>query len=226
MAKKTTQIQQTPEGERLEAVIIKYFVKQKKLADKIGIVPDTLSKYITGRMAITKAFAQQLQGKAGINADYILNGNEPMMLEEALATMPRPRFDAPVPLRMGKKTLHGITKQYSIDGDDVRAELKDEGEANVASILLGDTDPQPVIYKLSNLAYRMRYIDRYKKEVRFIVDERMEVKNGNTVIIAKGEHFYLCKMVDGKAIHEACGDEIDMDGVVIKGVVLRAIVDM
>jgi len=78
---------QTP-ALRLKMVILQYFKTQKILSAKVAIPPDTLSRYVKGRLVITEKAAIQMQDLAGISADFILNGNLPMMLDEAKSAKP------------------------------------------------------------------------------------------------------------------------------------------
>ena len=68
-------------GERLDIVISKYFGKQNEFAKVTNLAPSAVSQYTQGE-TITKKAALDIQKIAGVNADYILNGEMPMMLSE------------------------------------------------------------------------------------------------------------------------------------------------
>jgi hypothetical protein len=210
------------QAERLKAVVLKHFKTNKQLADILGIKSTDLSKYVTGRAQITRRFAYDLQGKAGISGDYILYGKEPMMLDIDAAPI-QPKYDAPISLSpKTSATKHGSVKHYIIDGDKRRPRFRDGGVINVVDILLGDDDtPKPVLFKFSNLDYCSMY--GLKVGSWLVVDGNANVLDGDVVLVQDGIYFYLCDVQEGVPIDKVVGKSIKGD---ILGVVLTKIEDM
>ena len=100
-------------GDRLLKIINKFFTTQIKFAYLSGMNDGSLSSYLSGRYNISKKIAYKLQDVVGVNSYYLLNGNLPMMADETR----KPILEGNVPYisKTDTKTLHGITKLYTLE---------------------------------------------------------------------------------------------------------------
>lgn len=179
-------------GQRLDAVIIKYFGTQKMLADLIGVTQANLSGYISGRNNITKKLAMLMQSKAGVNADFLLNGNAPMMLD----TSRKPIFDGSVPSveKMNTKTQHGIIKQYILHDNRQKQRLTENGEASIVHLILDNlTDPVPfMVLQISQI-----FAERYKISIGSIMVIRENYIDEDVVLYTKNNQYFLGIYTEG-----------------------------
>ena len=137
-------------ADRLNAVIIKYFRTQIEVAELLGITSANLNNYIAKRNNITLKFAMLLQNKTGINASYILNGDDAPMMTDAKR---KPVFEGDVPSvsKLDTKTLHGIAKQYILENTGEQQTLKDNGEPSVVNLVLGNLEEKPTPFMILNI---------------------------------------------------------------------------
>jgi plasmid maintenance system antidote protein VapI len=213
-------------GQRLEAVVLKHFVKQKLLADKVGVTPNNISMYISGKNTITKKFAMQLQDLAGINADYILNGKEPMMLEDVGIENSKPYqtiYDGPVPITIKKKTLlqHGYVKQYFLSSEGKKHLLQDNHEGNVVNSVLGGANEQR---KFMIVLISSDFCEYYNLQIGTILIIDEEYSDGDIVLVSYKQRYHFARYENNKLIGKKTKDSMEIvEGMEILGSVFRKI---
>ena len=123
--------------------------------------PDAISKYANGRITITEEAVIKMQDLAGINADFILNGNLPMMLDEAKAGKPydiKYKGPAPVIKHAALKTIEqqqeitektrGIIPHSILETRGRKGVLIPQGKINIVDVTInGIQEPSGIIVK-------------------------------------------------------------------------------
>ncbi|MDR0926715.1 MAG: hypothetical protein LBO69_02980 [Ignavibacteria bacterium] len=185
---------------RFEAVIIKYFGKQRLFASAVGVSANTICKYATQELPISQKMAMKWQELAGVNADYILNGVEPMMLDESRI----PIYTGKVPKRI---PIRSTIKQYTIGGDNRRAVLNDNGEVNIAKVILGaeGKKPLPVMYKVINQDFCNAYNFKYGTDLIIV---EMSAVDGDTVLVETNGQYRLCEYRNKKLTDKGANNDV------------------
>ena len=178
---------ETP-GDRLLSVITKYFGNQTIFANLINKDKGSLSSYIKGRYNITKKFALDLESLVGINADYILNGNTPIMKDKERKPI-HDGVSVPVVRKVDFKTQttqHGFTKQYIMQDEHNETNIKDSGEANIVTLLFGNfKTPIPLILSHFSIDFGKTYNIPFGSILLFKEKETFE--DGDYVLYKKGK---------------------------------------
>ncbi len=208
-------------GQRLEAVILKYFEKQSILAEKAQVSPNTISQYISGRIGISKKTAMRMQDLAGINANYLLNGEEPMMIANTQPAKPYKilhQGDVPaIKSKQEQKTHYrGIIKQMLLESSGSRREnLIDNGEVNIMDVVI-DGIKSPINILITATHFREKY--QIKANASLVIGE--EYTDGNTVLAFDGKQFMLLEIDGEQMIDIADGKEVkDTESIDIIGAV-------
>jgi len=177
---------ETP-ADRLGAVIIKYFRTQKDVAKLLEMDEGTLSSYISGRYNITKKFAMRLQTTIGINANYILKGIEPMMID---ATR-RPIFEGKVPTmsKVDTKVQNGIIKHYILQYEGDKQILKPNGESSVVNLVLGNLEENTTSFQVFNSL--LEFTEDYGIPVNATLILKKDYKPNNLVLYNDSEEYKI-----------------------------------
>ena len=94
-------------------------ISQKELAAKIGMRESHLSNYITGKLKITKAFAEKIEQALGLSSSLLVN----------MQAM----YDHDVKV-IEKRRLRKLVDGYSPSGTEVMAALADSPSRGVSQI--------------------------------------------------------------------------------------------
>jgi len=207
--KLTTNIE-TP-GSRLNIVITKYFQTQQDLANIINVDRSSLSSYINGRYTITKKLVNKMQKTAGINADYILNGNLPMMLDEKRK---------PIITRISKidaKTQHGIIKQFILQYEGNQHALKPDGEGSVINVVLGNTEEDNQPFRVLNNV--IEFEEKYNISISASIILKKNYKDNDLVLYYNGSEYEIGVFYKNKIIEMGTNIEYNAneEGIEIKG---------
>jgi len=154
-------------GDRLSIAISKYFGTQALFANLIETSKGNLSSYISGRYNITKNFALKLQNTVGINSEYLLEGEEPIMLDKT-----RKPIVENVPLHISKpdtKTQHGITKQFILQDEGNQQILKQNGEGSIVNLVLGNLDDKSSPFQLLLMSDKFAKMYKFNNNATFIL---------------------------------------------------------
>jgi len=199
---------------RLNIVVLQYFGKQKNFADATDINYDMASKYISGYMKITKKAAVKMQDLAGINADFVLNGNLPMMLDETKSAKPYDVvYKANVPI-IYPSSLQPLQKQYEtseiskgfvslnvLETRGNRAFLTPQGKINIVDITInGIQEPSTVLVHDADFIERYKHTFPFKINCYIVLDK--DYRLNDLVFLSVDEVFYL-------AVYEANNIFID-----------------
>ena len=178
-------INETPTS-RLNAVVIKYFDTQKEVADLVGISRGTLNGYLSNKHKITVKFAMRLQNATAINANYILNGIEPMMLNANI----EPKFEGDVPnfSNIDTKTLHGITKLFILEYEGNHQVLKSTGDASVVNLVLGNLEENTSPFQVRNNLAEFEQDYNIKEKATLIL--KKDYIDGDLVLFSKNNKKY------------------------------------
>ena len=163
MAKKSTKKDNyaVEVGARLRNIIEAYFSNQKDFATKVNIIESAISKYANGTLLISDKIANTFQVNAGINKDYLFNGNLPMMLNDA-----KPIKEHLVASKTPTKQLieqatvsninSGWVKQFTLSKSGYRTALSNSGDMNLVDFVLDGID-EPISVLLTDVEFCQKY---------------------------------------------------------------------
>ncbi len=202
-------------GQRLEIVILRYFGKQKTLAEKVGLAANTISKYISGNLSISKATAMRFQDSAGINANYLLNGIEPMILNEEQAVVGKdypirfrgdaPMFPSEIKKKQAEKTHNrGMIKQYiHVPSGRKKYLLSEHGEVNIIDVVVdGIKEPIAILMNTPD------FCKKYNLNIGSILIMNEFYEDGDIVFVAINEKHYIAELDNDILIDIADDTEI------------------
>jgi len=183
------------EGDRLNAVIVRYFESQNELSSIIGVDKSSLSSYISGRRPITKKFANKLQKSVGISSDYILNGIGDMMIDNRRS---------PILIHssnVDSKTFHSMTKQYILRDEGTKQKLVPIGEMNIVNLIFGDNKKFQSFTILQNSSEFARI---YDIAVGSILVLEKEYSDEDLILYTEKnkKHYYMGIYDNGKIINK------------------------
>jgi hypothetical protein len=221
MSKIITENASTP-AERLQLVVLKHFGTAATLAKQARMYPNNLSRYMTEKVPISKRFAMQMQDLAGVNANYLLAGEEPMMLPNAESLKSYPPIYEPMQKKISA-TQHGIAKQYILSDNGTRQEMVNSGEANIASLVYGEIDVNLpfIVYVVSPL-----FCETYKDYVGIsdILIVKTAYSEGDVVLLVSDKQYFLADYKDRKFVDRVTDTPIEADeNVKIIGAILKKI---
>lgn len=198
---------------RLKLVIMQYFKQQKILSAKSGIPSDTLSKYVTGRLDISENTAMQLQDLAGINADFLINGNLPMMLEGVEIETPYVvKYPGPPPIPNSYKeydateTTRGIMPYSVLDVQGRRDILLAQGRYNIADIAVnGIEQGHSITIQIPQFIEKYKSIFPLKLNCYIILNKNYNV--GDDVFVSIDDIAYLATYENNNTFIDCATDK-------------------
>ena len=179
-------------GERLDFFITKYFGKQITFANKIDMNPDAVSRYVSNRVKITQKGALKIQKKTGVNADFILNGNTPILIDNSI----EPLFEGNIPpktlsKRQDTKLVNRRQLQLTISG--ANEVLKDANECNIVEFAYANIKNPVLISVISP-----KFCDDYEIAIGSLLVLSDDVEDGNIVLIKVGRNYQIAKYIDNQ----------------------------
>jgi len=198
---------------RLKMVIMQYFKTQKILSIKIAMPPDVLSKYITGRLNITEKVAMQMQDLAGINAEFLLYGNLPIMVDGATGAKPYDaKYNAPAPIpnfyREHDKieTSRGVLDHCIIDYKGSKEVLLPQGTMNVVNIAVnGIENGLSICPTTPEFVEKYKHIFAMKINSYLILDKKYDIDEDILVVI--DNYLYLAIYKDDNIFIDAANNK-------------------
>ena len=226
---------------RLDVIILKYFSKQKILADMCEITYDMMSKYVSGRSRITKKASMKMQDMAGINADFVLNGNLPMMIDETKAKKPyevRYEGNAPViqsPVDRTKENFkkenklmnRGIVSNNILSERGCRGITIPQDNINLIDITIDGIEKVDT-FTVQNPVFIEKYKSLFsiKMNSHLVLDLNFHIND--YVLVYIDEEFYLALYKDEKTFIDTANDEMikikDIDSIKIYGAYYSSII--
>ena len=202
---------ETP-GDRLNIVITKYFQNQQDLANIINVDQSSLSSYINGRYTITKKLANKMQKTAGINADYILNGNLPMMLDEK-----RKPIVSRISKINAKTTELGIIKHFILRYEGNQHTLSPDGEGSVINVVLGNIEDDDQPFRVLNNV--IEFEEKYNISMSASIILKKNYRDNDLVLYYNGAEYEIGVFYKNKIIEMGTdiGYNINDEGIDIKG---------
>jgi len=179
-------------GERLDFFITKYFGKQIAFVNKMETKPDAVSRYVADKVKITHNVALKMQKKTGVNADFILNGNLPVVIDNTI----EPIFEGNIPTktlskRQDTKLVNRRQMQLTISG--ANEVLKDASECNIVEFAYANIKNPLLISVISP-----KFCDYYKIAIGSLLVLSDEVEDGNIVLVKVGRNYQIAKYIDNQ----------------------------
>ena len=182
-------------GERLGFFISKYFEKQIAFANKMEIKPDAVSRYVSNKVEITHKFALKMQKKIGVNADFILNGNMPIVIDDNIV----PLYEGNIPpktLSAKKQEANCINKnQLQLTTSGVNEVLKYANECNIVKFAYANIKNPVLVSVISP-----KFCANYGMAIGSLLVLSDEVEDGNIVLIKVGRNYQIAKYIDEQFI--------------------------
>ena len=178
--------------DRLDFFITKYFGKQIVFANKMEIKPDAVSRYVSDKIKITQKIALKMQKKTKVNADFILNGNSPIVIDNNI----EPLFEGNIPpktlsKRQDTKLVNRRQLQLTISG--VNEVLKDANECNIVEFAYANIKNPVLISVISP-----NFCKKYEMAIGSLLVLSDEVEDGNIVLIKLGRNYEIAKYIDNQ----------------------------
>jgi len=178
--------------ERLDFFIAKYFGKQIAFADKMEMKPDAISRYASGKSKITQKFALKMQKKTGLNADFVLYGNLPIVIDDSV----EPLYEGNIPPKMlskrqDTKLVNRRQLQLTISG--ANEVLKDASECNIIEFAYANIKNPVLISVISP-----KFCENYNIAIGSLLVLSDEVEDGNIVLIKVGRNYEIAEYIDGQ----------------------------
>ena len=187
-------------GIRLKKIIDAYFDRQKVFAEKVGISEYTLSRYISGAIPISDKTATSFQMLIGVNKDYLLNGNMPMILDER-----KPLREHLV--RKADKSIEERTKQIQTDTSRAFISQKILASSGKRQILAGNGTINLIDFDLSGVENPMLvsvislpFCEKYKLSNGVSLMISSEYQEGEIVLAEVGFYFILAEYYKDKLV--------------------------
>jgi hypothetical protein len=154
--------------------------------------PDAVSRYVSDKVRITQKFALKMQKKIGVNADFILNGNMPIVIDDSI----EPLFEGNIPLktlskRQDTKLVNRPQLQLTISG--ANEVLKDTNECNIVEFVYADIKNPVLISVISP-----KFCEKYEMAIGSLLVLSDEVEDGNIVLIKVGRNYEIAKYIDNQ----------------------------
>ena len=183
-------------GDRLGFFISKYFEKQVAFANKMEIKPDAVSRYVSGKVEITHKFALKMQKKIGLNADFILNGNMPIVIDNCI----EPLYEGDIPPKTLSKKHDKDTKlisknQLQLTTSGANEVLKYANECNIVKFAYANIKNPILVSVISP-----KFCDNYGIPIGSLLVLSDEVEDGNIVLIKVGSNYEIAKYIDNQFI--------------------------
>jgi len=209
--------------DRLNAVLLKYFITQKNLAQIIGISPNNLGAYTRNINTITEKFAMLLQTKAGINADYILNGNEPMMLANV-----EPKYAGDVPVRNKTKTKYqpqyDLKKHFVVKNEGKKRRFIDMGQTNINSFVFIEQEKDNEEFIVS--IHTQEFEAMYGLAMFDVLIIHTEYEEGDYILFVRNDNCYIGKYNNGEVVEVRSGEVDGINDVKVIGAIYKKIVNI
>ena len=189
-------------GDRLQQVIDAYFGNQVRFAEKVKIAQGTISKYANGKEEISVNIAEEMQKQAGVNPDYLFNGNLPMLIDDTV----KPIKEHIV--REVDKSIEIRTKQIQADTSRAFISQKILATSGIRQILSGNGTINLIDFDLSGVenpllvsVISLPFCEKYKLSNGVSLMISSEYQEGEIVLAEVGLYFILAiyykdKLVD------------------------------
>ena len=182
----------TTPGERLDFFITKYFGKQIAFANKVGLKSDAVSRYVSDKTKITHNVALTMQKKTGVNADFILNGNLPIVIDNKI----EPLFEGNIPAKISHKrqdTKLVNRRQLQLTTSGANEVLKDANECNIVEFAYANIKNPVLISVISP-----KFCERNDIAIGSLLVLSEEVEDGNVVLIKIARNYQIAKYIDNQ----------------------------
>jgi len=198
--------QETTENEigyRLQHTIALYFETQKKLAEISSIPVSSINEICSGKKKLNLKIAIKLQEMAGINANYLLNGVEPMMITNDAVKSYQPKYHGALPIKAQSTTLdlsRSITDYYVLIGANQNEHLDMKGKVDIVNVAF-DGILKPFLIAVYSMDFCKKYNLPFGSDI--VINEFYE--EGHTVLALVDNFFIKAKYANNKLIDKANG---------------------
>ncbi len=145
-------------GRRLESIILTFFDSQVKFSEKTHLTESVISEYISGNRKITDRAAIKMQELAGINANYLLNGIEPMMIADVKPEKSyKPKYQGDIP--RANNTLdvtRSLATYLNLTKSARKEHLDSTGKGDIVDIMF-DGIRNPIMIMISSDDFCKKY---------------------------------------------------------------------
>jgi hypothetical protein len=187
---------------RLQQIILLYFKSQTRLHEISGVPISSINRICAGKKNLTSKMVIKLQETAGINANYLLSGIEPMMITSQVPEKSyQTKYHGILPIKAQSTILdlsRSVTDYYVLVGANKQEYLDVKGKADVVNIAF-DGIVKPFLIAICSIDYCNKYNLPFGSDI--VVSEFYE--EGHTVLAMIDNYFIKAKYTSNRLIDKA-----------------------